>query len=344
MVNPPFDAEELRKYALLPVFQFLAEYDIYLEHEIEQEDGDAAFITAVAKFIPKRIWTQLDGAAYTYAERFIRRNNLEGRGKLPPFDRFPGGDNSLYETLAFLLKFDWERGYLLYKFRRFGYLPPPNHSVDPIAIGDKVVSWGDADHQNLATNIEVFLQRAIGILTEPEAIKRPFQIFTDDVYAVIQPFHDDWANTVGKVIGWGILNAKAEHELDEEKLAKIEYTVKNAGTIGSVVIDSQIQGDFISAHNYIATVNDSEVAQALRHLTDEVVASDELPGETKVELIQQLRELSRQATLPGANRSSRGVLKAILVSIASGIGTVSGLATVWSTWGETISSFFGFSS
>lgn len=348
MVNVPFDSGELRKYALMPVFQFLAEYEIYLDHEIEQEDDPTiAFITAITKFIPKGIWPLLDGAAYTYAERFIRRNKLEGRGKLPPFDRFPGGDNSLCETLAFLLKFDWERGYLLYKFRRFGYLPPPNHSVDHTAIGDKVVSWGDADRQNLGTNIEVFLQRAIGILIEPEAIKRPFQIFAQDaesVYAVVQPFHDDWTDTVGKVLGWGILHAKAEHELDEEKLAKIEYTVKNAGMIGSVVIDSQVQGDFISAHNYIARVNDFEVAQALRHLTDEVVASDELSEETKVEIIQQLKELSRQAALPSGNRSSRGVLKAILTSITCGIGTASGLATVWSTWGETIGRFFGFSS
>ena len=157
MANLPFGAGELRTYALMPVFQFLAEYDIYLDHEIEQDDSPTTFITAVAKFIPNDIWPLLDGAAYTYAEEFIRRNNLEERGKLPPFDRFPGGDNSLCETLAFLLKFAWERGYLLYKFRRFGYLPPPNRSVDPTAIGDKVVSWGDADHQNLATNIEVFL-------------------------------------------------------------------------------------------------------------------------------------------------------------------------------------------
>lgn len=193
------------------------------------------------------------------------------------------------------------------------------------------------------TNIAVFVQRAIGILIEPEAIKRPFQIFTDDIYAVILPFHGDWADAVGKVHGWGILSAKAEHELDEEKLAKIEHTVKTEGVIGSVVIGSQIQGDFISTLNYIATVEDIEVGQALRYLTDEVVASDELPEETKVELIQQLKELSRQAALPSKNRSSRGVLKAILASIASGIGLASGLTTVWSTWGETISKFFGLS-
>ena len=336
----PFDVEELRKYALMPVFQFLAEYDIYLDHEIEQKDDPVAALTAVSKFIPSGIWPLLDAAAYTYAKEFIRRNNLEERGKLAPFDRYAGG---LYEILAFVLKSAWERGYLLYKFRRFGYLPPPNHSVDPAAVGDKVVSWGDADHQNLATNIEVFLQRAIGILIEPEAIKRPFQIFTDDIYAVIRPFHGDWADAVGKVHGWGILSAKAEHELDEEKLAKIEHTVKTDGVIGSVVIGSQIQGDFISTLNYIATVEDIEVAQALRYLADEVVASDELPEETKVELIQQLKELSRQAALPSKNRSSRGVLKAILASIASGIGLASGLTTVWSTWGETISRFFGLS-
>jgi hypothetical protein len=340
MANFPFDPEELRKHALMPVVQFLTEYEIYLDHETEREEDFEASLIAVDKFIPKDTWPLLGASVDMGVKNFIRRNNLEGREKLPPFDNFPD-DIGLYETLVFLLKSVWKNGYLLYKFRQFGYLPLPNHPVDPSAIADRVVSSGrSSDQQNFGANIEVFLQRAVSILTEPEAIKRPFQIFPDDVYEVVRPFRDDWADTVGRVYMWGILSAKAELELDEEKQAKVEYKVETKW--GPIVIGPQIQGDFINAYNYIASVGDSKVAEALRHLTKGVAESDEISEEEKAELIQQLAELSRQAALPSDNRSSQGVLKAILASVKSVIGTASGLATVWSTWGETISKFFGF--
>ncbi|NBA94998.1 hypothetical protein [Pseudomonas sp. R5(2019)] len=84
----------------------------------------------------------------------------------------------------------------------------------------------------------------------------------------------------------------------------------------------------------------SDAAEAIRHLTEAVTKSHELSERQQSELLDQLEEISRQATLAPDQRSSSGVIKALLVGIATGLGAVGGLAEVWSTWGSTITKFF----
>ncbi len=84
----------------------------------------------------------------------------------------------------------------------------------------------------------------------------------------------------------------------------------------------------------------TDVAAALQAIAAAITESSELSTEHQNELLEQLDELSRQAVLSIEERSPSGVIKAILSSIASGLGAAGGLAEVWSTWGETVTKFF----
>lgn len=84
----------------------------------------------------------------------------------------------------------------------------------------------------------------------------------------------------------------------------------------------------------------SEVAQALHNLSEAVVSSAEVTDEQREELVDQLQELSLQAALPDSQRTSRGVIKALLGGLATGLGAAGSLAEVWSTWGPILVGFF----
>ena len=93
----------------------------------------------------------------------------------------------------------------------------------------------------------------------------------------------------------------------------------------------------------ISTLTESghtDVATALQAITAAITESSELSTDHQAELLEQLDELGRQAVLPLEERSSSGVINAILSGIASGLGAAGGLAEVWSTWGETVTQFF----
>lgn len=85
----------------------------------------------------------------------------------------------------------------------------------------------------------------------------------------------------------------------------------------------------------------AEVAEALKNLTEAVVNSQELSSEKQSEVLDQLTELSRWATLTAEQRAKPGVLKAVLGGLATTLGAAGGLAEVWSTWGPAIRAFFG---
>ncbi len=84
-----------------------------------------------------------------------------------------------------------------------------------------------------------------------------------------------------------------------------------------------------------------EVAEALVRISEAVAESEELSQNQRQEALEQLAELSRQATLAPEERSATGVLRALSVGIATTLGAAGGLAEVWSTWGTAIEAFFG---
>lgn len=85
-----------------------------------------------------------------------------------------------------------------------------------------------------------------------------------------------------------------------------------------------------------------EIARALKELTEAVAMNEGLDSAERAFVLENLEELSRQAALVPEERSKTGVIKSIWLGVASSIGAAGGLAEVWSTWGNTIRTFFGF--
>ncbi len=111
--------------------------------------------------------------------------------------------------------------------------------------------------------------------------------------------------------------------------------VLNAGEIRNIESIS-VSVTALSSKGY------SEVADALKALTESVTRSAEMSPRERTELLDNLEELSRQAALAEKKRAKPAVIKSILLGISTTLAGVGGLAEVWSTWGPTIQRFFGF--
>ena len=84
------------------------------------------------------------------------------------------------------------------------------------------------------------------------------------------------------------------------------------------------------------------VAEALKNITAAVAESAELPADAKSDALEQLENLSEQATLAEAERSKPGVLKAVFTTLSGALAAGGSIAGIWATWGPTIQKFFGF--
>jgi hypothetical protein len=126
---------------------------------------------------------------------------------------------------------------------------------------------------------------------------------------------------------------------------KREITLNNIhierSTIG-VLNTGQIQGiERIDVNiSRLGQTQQTDSAEAFRVLTEAIVSSSDVSAEQRSELVGQLQELSSQALLPPAQRNT-GVIRAVITGLSSTLNTVSALATIWATWGETIRSGFG---
>jgi hypothetical protein len=182
-----------------PAVAFLVNFETYLDHAGDMKDQLA--------LLPNGIWPLIDTQSHGLSEAFIGSHHLQRT------DLVTKNGIELGETLAFLLKVAWQRGYLMYKFRQFGHIPLPAGSVDPGAIMDALVADGDPAHPNLAAGIEVILQRAVSLGTKPEPVRKSLQMIDASLAQKCERFLDDWRAVVRSAHGWGILSAKAEGRL-----------------------------------------------------------------------------------------------------------------------------------
>ena len=86
----------------------------------------------------------------------------------------------------------------------------------------------------------------------------------------------------------------------------------------------------------------AEAAHALTQLTEAVASDQGIGRDERADILEQLEELTRQATLPSEETPKPAVVKEILTALATTLGAAGGLAEVWSTWGPAICQFFGF--
>lgn len=84
-----------------------------------------------------------------------------------------------------------------------------------------------------------------------------------------------------------------------------------------------------------------EVAVALKNLTAAVKMHSEISENIRTEILDQLGDISKQADEPPESRIAKGTIKGILTNLEIVMNTISHLSVIWSTWGPTISRFFG---
>lgn len=83
-----------------------------------------------------------------------------------------------------------------------------------------------------------------------------------------------------------------------------------------------------------------QIATAIEKLAEAIKGSNELENIKKQEFIEQLGELSNQATLSSERRLRPSVLKSLTATLAASLSTVSDIAQIWSVWGPIIIAFF----
>ncbi|KOX27086.1 hypothetical protein ADK67_14810 [Saccharothrix sp. NRRL B-16348] len=193
----PDQLSKLKDELNLPVLAFLVNFDNCLE-----EVGD---LQAQLDLIPRGMRPVIDAVAYSQTDTFLRRSGL---GDAPPAAR----PDDVSESLAFLLKVAFERGYFMLHFHRLDYIPRPVHPVDPLAIMDLIIAEGDPAHpdRTLGNAIEVTLRRVISQSTEPDVAIRTLQMFGDGLVSTVQPHLDLWCDVVRSAHAYGILAARAE--------------------------------------------------------------------------------------------------------------------------------------
>jgi hypothetical protein len=84
----------------------------------------------------------------------------------------------------------------------------------------------------------------------------------------------------------------------------------------------------------------TEIAEALKQITEAVAGSQDIASTQRDELLVLLEELSMQAAMEPGQRAKPSVIKAVLAALAGGLGAAGSLTDVWATWESTIQTFF----
>jgi hypothetical protein len=185
--------------SLDPVVAFLVDFENY--------GAGIGRFEALDERHPGNMWAIIDGVGYESAARFIEEHDLAEQRML--------GQDSPLDLLALLLRIAWQMGYFMFQFRRYDRIPIPRAPVDPIAIMDRTVDV--AAGAGIGPEIEVFLQKAVTLRTEPEAIRRTcFTPFAgDEVERLLTPLMEEWAQALRAAYGLGLLVARIETDLTE---------------------------------------------------------------------------------------------------------------------------------
>lgn len=85
----------------------------------------------------------------------------------------------------------------------------------------------------------------------------------------------------------------------------------------------------------------TEVAEALKHITEFVAQNQEMASQQREELLDLLADLSEQAALQPQQRMKTSSLRAIVNGVVTGLSVAGSSAEIWSTWGPAIMMFFG---
>jgi hypothetical protein len=112
--------------------------------------------------------------------------------------------------------------------------------------------------------------------------------------------------------------------------------VQNAANIN---LGSQV-GTINAALNVISQQGQSEVASAIRELSNAVMCSTAIQDQQKQEALQVIADIVKQAeTKPEAR--SNGTVKALIAGFPAIIGLAADVSTLWDNYAPIIRAFFG---
>jgi hypothetical protein len=120
-----------------------------------------------------------------------------------------------------------------------------------------------------------------------------------------------------------------------EENVKIEL---NNGTVNQLNLGS-VLGDINNSVTTLEEAGQTLFANALKTFTEHVAAVEDVPAETKREMIENLALVGAQAALPSAERKV-GLIKGDLGYIGSAVATIKPLLEVWNIFAPQAESFF----
>lgn len=136
------------------------------------------------------------------------------------------------------------------------------------------------------------------------------------------------------------LHGKYPLPLQENQMTEINISNSTIGILNTGQMKN-IENININIEKLNETGADA-VAEALKNVTAAVAESSELLADAKSDALEQLENLSEQATLPKAERSKPGVLKAVFTTLNVALAAGGSIAGIWATGGPAIQKFFGF--
>ena len=101
-----------------------------------------------------------------------------------------------------------------------------------------------------------------------------------------------------------------------------------------------VVGNINASIAVLAQQDNSDIAQAIKELTEAVSQSPELEDQDKPDLIEAVEEIARQAAQPTPERKL-GVVKSLVASIHTALSAAANLSTIWNNLGPKIASYFG---
>lgn len=120
-------------------------------------------------------------------------------------------------------------------------------------------------------------------------------------------------------------------------LNHIQVSNSNIGVLNTGKIES-----IDTAIGYLSDTGGKAVADALKAMTEAVVASAEATTDQKSELLDLLGVLASEAATPREKRKSKAMLP-IIAQVASVLSGLNALSSMWNKWAPEIGRFFGLS-
>lgn len=110
---------------------------------------------------------------------------------------------------------------------------------------------------------------------------------------------------------------------------------------GSQIGVLNVEGMITTIEQNLSIANDAgkkNIVEAIRSLTEAVMASKDLGENYTKEALEQMEFLSKECVSPAQDRSKNAVISATVAGLRQLVSTAADLAQIWSTWGPKLES------